>query len=152
MSQVGNTDHKAVKKAAPKAAKASAFNDYVIADLSLADWGRKELNIAETEMPGLMAIRSEFAKKKPLKGARITGSLHMTIQTAVLIETLQALGAEVRWHRAIFTRRKTTQRPPLPLATRPCSRSKASRSKSIGITPTAFLSLAKKAPRAKARI
>ena len=97
MSQLGNTDHKAVKKAAPKAAKASAFNDYVIADLSLADWGRKELNIAETEMPGLMAIRSEFAKKKPLKGARITGSLHMTIQTAVLIETLQALGAEVRW-------------------------------------------------------
>ncbi|MHB1248294.1 MAG: adenosylhomocysteinase [Polaromonas sp.] len=71
--------------------------DYVIADLSLADWGRKELKIAETEMPGLMAIREEFTKAQPLKGARITGSLHMTIQTGVLIETLQALGAEVRW-------------------------------------------------------
>ncbi len=71
--------------------------DYAIADLSLAAWGRKELNIAETEMPGLMAIREEFDAAQPLKGARITGSLHMTIQTAVLVETLQALGAEVRW-------------------------------------------------------
>jgi adenosylhomocysteinase len=71
--------------------------DYIVADISLADWGRKELNIAEGEMPGLMAIRAEYAKTQPLKGARITGSLHMTIQTAVLIETLQALGAEVRW-------------------------------------------------------
>jgi len=71
--------------------------DYVIADLALADWGRKEIRIAETEMPGLMAIREEFAKSQPLRGARITGSLHMTIQTAVLIETLTALGAEVRW-------------------------------------------------------
>ena len=71
--------------------------DSAIADINLAAWGRKEIAIAETEMPGLMAIREEFAKKKPLKGARITGSLHMTIQTAVLIETLQALGAEVRW-------------------------------------------------------
>jgi adenosylhomocysteinase len=71
--------------------------DYKIADLSLAPWGRKELNIAQTEMPGLMAIRDEFAKAQPLKGARITGSLHMTIQTAVLVETLQALGAQVRW-------------------------------------------------------
>jgi adenosylhomocysteinase len=71
--------------------------DYVIADLSLAPWGRKELTIAETEMPGLMAIRQEFAKAQPLKGARITGSLHMTIQTGVLVETLQALGAQVRW-------------------------------------------------------
>ena len=68
-----------------------------IADLSLADWGRKEIQVAETEMPGLMAIRAEFAKAQPLKGARIAGSLHMTIQTAVLIETLQALGAQVRW-------------------------------------------------------
>ncbi|MCB1938594.1 MAG: adenosylhomocysteinase, partial [Rhodocyclaceae bacterium] len=73
------------------------FNDYVIADIALADFGRREMNIAETEMPGLMAIREEFAKSQPLKGARITGSLHMTIQTAVLIETLTALGAEVRW-------------------------------------------------------
>jgi len=71
--------------------------DYVVADLSLAAWGRKEIKIAETEMPGLMAIRQEFAKSQPLKGARITGSLHMTIQTAVLVETLQALGAQVRW-------------------------------------------------------
>ena len=71
--------------------------DYVIADLSLAGWGRKEIAIAETEMPGLMAIRKEYADQKPLKGARITGSLHMTIQTAVLIETLTALGAQVRW-------------------------------------------------------
>ena len=72
-------------------------NDYHVADLSLAEWGRKEMRIAETEMPGLIAIREEFAKAQPLKGARIAGSLHMTIQTAVLIETLQALGAEVRW-------------------------------------------------------
>ena len=71
--------------------------DHHVADLSLAAWGRKELRIAQTEMPGLMAIREEFAKSQPLKGARITGSLHMTIQTGVLIETLQALGAEVRW-------------------------------------------------------
>ena len=73
------------------------FKDCVIADINLADWGRKEIRIAETEMPGLMAIREEFAKSQPLKGARITGSLHMTIQTAVLVETLQALGATVRW-------------------------------------------------------
>src|SRR5687768_11702731 len=73
-------------------------NDYVVANMARdAAWGRKEINIAETEMPGLMAIRAEYAKSQPLKGARITGSLHMTIQTAVLIETLQALGAQVRW-------------------------------------------------------
>src|SRR5262245_49770611 len=73
------------------------FDQYAVADLSLADWGRKEIAIAESEMPALMAIRAEYAASKPLKGARITGSLHMTIQTAVLIETLKALGAEVRW-------------------------------------------------------
>jgi adenosylhomocysteinase len=73
------------------------FTDYKVADLSLAEWGRKEIAIAETEMPGLMAIRAEYAAAQPLKGARIAGSLHMTIQTAVLIETLKALGAEVRW-------------------------------------------------------
>ena len=66
-------------------------------DISLADWGRKEIALAENEMPGLMALREEYGKSKPLKGARIAGCLHMTIQTAVLIETLQALGAEVRW-------------------------------------------------------
>ncbi len=73
------------------------FTDYKVADLALADWGRKEIRIAETEMPALMAIREEFAASQPLKGARISGSLHMTIQTAVLIETLTALGAQVRW-------------------------------------------------------
>jgi adenosylhomocysteinase len=73
------------------------FTDYKVADINLADWGRKEINIAETEMPGLMALREEFGNAKPLKGARITGSLHMTIQTAVLIETLVELGAQVRW-------------------------------------------------------
>ena len=75
----------------------NVLKDCAIADISLADWGRKEIIIAETEMPGLMAIREEFAASQPLRGARITGSLHMTIQTAVLIETLEALGAEVRW-------------------------------------------------------
>jgi adenosylhomocysteinase len=75
----------------------SKFTDYKVADLSLADWGRKEIAIAEAEMPALMAIRREYAASRPLKGARIAGSLHMTIQTAVLIETLKALGAEVRW-------------------------------------------------------
>lgn len=73
------------------------LTDYKVADLALADWGRKEIQIAETEMPGLMALRAEFGAQQPLKGARISGSLHMTIQTAVLIETLVALGAEVRW-------------------------------------------------------
>src|ERR1700675_3018272 len=72
-------------------------SDFLVKDLSIADSGRKDIKIAETEMPGLMAIRHEYAKQQPLKGARITGSLHMTIQTAVLIETLNALGAQVRW-------------------------------------------------------
>ena len=75
----------------------SNFTDYKIADIGLAEWGHKEIAIAETEMPGLMALREEFGKQQPLKGARIMGSLHMTIQTAVLIETLIAFGAEVRW-------------------------------------------------------
>lgn len=78
-------------------APAMTFTDYVVADISLADFGRREIDIAETEMPGLMALRQEFGASQPLKGARITGSLHMTIQTAVLIETLTALGGEVRW-------------------------------------------------------
>ncbi len=76
---------------------APAKDDFVVADLKLAAWGRREIRIAETEMPGLMAIREEYAATRPLRGARVTGSLHMTIQTAVLIETLQALGADVRW-------------------------------------------------------
>ena len=75
----------------------AAKADYKVADIKLADWGRRELAIAETEMPGLMATREEYGKKKPLKGARIAGSLHMTIQTAVLIETLKHLGAFIRW-------------------------------------------------------
>src|SRR4030095_14413608 len=70
---------------------------YKVKDISLAAWGRKEINLAEAEMPGLMALREEYGSRQPLKGARIAGCLHMTIQTAVLIETLQALGAEIRW-------------------------------------------------------
>ena len=73
------------------------FTDYKVADISLAEWGHREIKIAETEMPGLMALRAEYGQSKPLNGARITGCLHMTIQTGVLIETLVALGAEVRW-------------------------------------------------------
>jgi adenosylhomocysteinase len=87
---------KATKKTAKKAAKKKVL-DYVIADIGLAEFGRKEMDIAEYEMPGLMALRAKYGEEKPLKGARITGSLHMTIQTAMLIETLQALGAKVRW-------------------------------------------------------
>src|SRR6516225_5433299 len=79
------------------AAKKPAFTDYIVKDISLAEFGRKEISLAETEMPGLMATREEYGSKQPLKGARIAGSLHMTIQTAVLIETLTSLGAEVRW-------------------------------------------------------
>jgi adenosylhomocysteinase len=79
------------------ASETKNFADFHVADMALAAWGRKEIAIAQTEMPGLMAIRDEFAPEQPLRGARIAGSLHMTIQTAVLIETLQALGAQVRW-------------------------------------------------------
>src|SRR6516165_469070 len=75
----------------------ASHTDYVVKDIGLAEWGRKELSIAETEMPGLMATREEYGPQQPLRGARIAGSLHMTIQTAVLIETLTALGADVRW-------------------------------------------------------
>src|SRR6266403_5010656 len=74
-----------------------AFTDYIVKDISLAEFGRKEISLAETEMPGLMALRAEYGAKQPLKGARIAGSLHMTIQTAVLIETLKHLGADIRW-------------------------------------------------------
>src|SRR5829696_1917204 len=83
----------------PQAAarKHAPEQDYQVKDIGLAEWGRKEISIAETEMPGLMAVREEYAEKQPLRGARIAGSLHMTIQTAVLIETLSALGADIRW-------------------------------------------------------
>src|SRR5205085_8828641 len=82
---------------ATKTPTGTEHTDFVVADMSLADWGRKEIAIAEHEMPGLMAIRKKYAPQQPLKGAKIAGSLHMTIQTAVLVETLQALGAEIRW-------------------------------------------------------
>jgi adenosylhomocysteinase len=88
---------KAAKTAQAEPARAQPAGDYVVKDVSLADWGRKEIAIAETEMPGLMAVREEYGPEQPLRGARICGSLHMTIQTAVLIETLKALGADVRW-------------------------------------------------------
>ena len=85
-------------------------SDYKVKDIALADWGRREIAIAETEMPGLMALRREFGAGKPLKGARIAGCLHMTIQTAVLIETLIELGASVRWSSCnIFSDRKSTR-------------------------------------------
>ena len=77
--------------------KTATYVPHKVKDISLADWGRKEIELAEAEMPGLMSLREEFKNEQPLKGARITGCLHMTIQTAVLIETLQALGAEVTW-------------------------------------------------------
>ena len=82
---------------AMRATMAAGSTDYHVADLGLVEWGRREIAIAESEMPGLMALRAEYGKRQPLKGARIAGSIHMTIQTAVLIETLQALGADVRW-------------------------------------------------------
>ena len=81
----------------PKSSKSAKGLEFKVADLSLAEWGRKEIMLAEQEMPGLMAVREEYAAQQPLKGLRIMGSLHMTIQTAVLIETLAALGADVRW-------------------------------------------------------
>ena len=90
----------------------TSFTDYLVKDIGLADWGRKEMAIAETEMPGLMALREEFGKKQPLKGARIAGSLHMTIQTAVLIETLKAPTSAGR--RATSIRPRTTPPPPSP--------------------------------------
>src|SRR4029079_4130181 len=95
----GSTGFPIGKRRSPlsKRRRAMSAHDYVVKDMSLADWGRKEIEIAETEMPGLMAVRKEYGPKQPLRGARIAGSLHMTIQTAVLIETLKALGAEVRW-------------------------------------------------------
>ena len=82
---------------AKKSARKSAAPDYHVKDITLAEWGRKEISVAEHEMPGLVSVRKKFGAKKPLAGVRITGSLHMTIQTAVLIETLKELGADVRW-------------------------------------------------------
>jgi adenosylhomocysteinase len=93
----GSRHHARLRSGDRKSSEQEMSKDYKVADLSLAGWGRKEIEIAETEMPGLMACREEFGDKRPLKGARISGSLHMTIQTAVLIETLKTLGAEIRW-------------------------------------------------------
>ncbi len=116
--------------------------DYKVADLSLAEFGRKEIRLAEHEMPGLIATREEFAASQPLKGARITGSLHMTVQTAVLIETLTALGADVRWaSRATSSRPRIMRRrrsSSVPMGRRRtltgcrCSRGRARRLRSTG--------------------
>ena len=108
--------------------------DYVIADLNQADFGRKELDIAETEMPGLMALRAKYGQEKPLKGARIAGSLHMTIQTAVLIETLVELGADVRWASCNIFPPKTMQRLRWPPVAFLYLRSKEKRLRSTGST------------------
>jgi adenosylhomocysteinase len=122
------------------AAEAYQFNDYAVKDIGLAQWGRTEIDIAETEMPGLMAIREEFGPAQPLKGARIAGSLHMTIQTAVLIETLVALGAEVRWASCnIFSTQDHAARPSPPPAS-PSSRTRARHWRNTGISPTRSLS------------
>lgn len=110
--------------------------DYVVKDIGLADWGRKELDMAETEMPGLMSIRKEFGPKKPLKGARIAGSLHMTIQTGVLIETLKALGADVRWASCNIYSTQDHAAAPSPRPARRSSRSRARASRNTGTTPT----------------
>jgi adenosylhomocysteinase len=127
-------------------------SDYAVADLGLADWGRKEIRIAETEMPGLMAIREEFAAKQPLKGARITGSLHMTIQTAVLVETLQALGAEVRWASCnIFSTQDHAAAALVAKPARRCSPTRARRWSTTGTTRTASSSSAPRAAPPKAR-
>src|SRR6266700_8050918 len=85
------------KKTAPGNGKTRTSNDYKVKDLTLAEWGRKEISVAEQEMPGLMSVREKYGPQKPFKGVRITGSLHMTIETAILIETLAELGASVRW-------------------------------------------------------
>ena len=110
--------------------------NYKVADMSLADWGRKEITIAEHEMPGLMSIRNKYAAEKPLAGVRVTGSLHMTIQTAVLIETLVSLGAEVRWASCNIFFRRTTRRLRLPPPACRYLRGRASRWRTTGGAPT----------------
>ena len=110
--------------------------DYIVRDISLADWGNKEIAIAETEMPGLMAVRAEFGKDQPLKGARIAGSLHMTIQTAVLIQTLEALGADVRWASCNIFSTQDHAAAAIAKAGTPSSPPRARRWRSIGTTPT----------------
>ena len=114
-------------------------HDYIIADISLADWGRKELSIAETEMPGLMALRDEFGAAKPLKGARVAGCLHMTVQTAVLIETLVALGADVRWSSCNIFSTQDHAGLPLPHQACRCLPKKAKHLANIGHMLIVFL-------------
>jgi S-adenosylhomocysteine hydrolase len=108
-------------------------SDYKVADIGLADFGRKEIELAEHEMPGLMALRAEYGDAQPLAGARITGSLHMTVQTAVLIETLVALGADVRW---ASSPPRTTPPPRSPPPGSPSSPGRARRSRSTGGAPS----------------
>ena len=116
---------------------ATLTTDYKVADLSLAAYGRKEIDLAEHEMPGLMSTREEYADAQPLKGARVTGSLHMTIQTAVLIETLTALGAEVRWCSCnIFSTQDHAAAPRSPRPASPSSPGRARASRSTGGAPT----------------
>ena len=120
--------------------------EYKVADISLADWGRKEISIAEHEMPGLMAIRKKYAKEKPLAGVRITGSLHMTIQTAVLIETLVDLGAACAGRAATFSPRRTMPRRPSPRPAFRCLPGKARRWKNTGGAPIRRSITAKEGP------
>jgi hypothetical protein len=110
----------------------STKGDYKVADISLADFGRKELDIAEHEMPGLMSIRRKHAASKPLDGVRVTGSLHMTIQTAVLIETLKDIGADVRWACATSSAPRTMLPPRLPQLALRCSPGRARRWRNTG--------------------
>ena len=143
----------AILKPAPAAATtaAAARPDHAVADLTLAAWGRKEIRIAETEMPGLMAIRHEFAASQPLRGARITGSIHMTIQTAVLVETLQALGASVRWASCNIFSTQDHAAAALATAGTPVFAYKSRRWPTTGTTRTASSSSAPREPTAKAR-
>ena len=117
---------------AMRATMAAGTKDYHVADLGLAEWGRREIAIAESEMPGLMAVRAEYAKRQPLKGARIAGSIHMTIQTAVLIETLQALGADVRWASCNIFSTQDHAAAAIAAAARRCSPTRAKASRNTG--------------------
>lgn len=119
--------------------KSATTHDYHVADISLAEFGNKEMRIAETEMPGLMAIRQEFAASQPLKGARVTGSLHMTIQTAVLIQTLEALGAQVRWASCNIYSTQDHAAAAIAASGTPCLPIKAKHWMSTGITRIVFL-------------
>ena len=123
--------------AAVKKRASAANKDYLVKDIGLADYGRKEIELAEFEMPGLMATRAEYGPKQPLKGARITGSLHMTIQTAVLIETLQASAPRSAGQAVMSSRRRTMRPLRSPCAALRCSPTRASRSRSTGTTSTA---------------